>query len=409
MKKIDKNNLEPLSGIRYCVRCCVPETQEGVNFDDIGICTACRSSEEKMHINWVDREAQLRKILEDAKSKSGTNYDCVLPISGGKDSFFQAHVLVKVYGLKPLAVTFNQNWVSETGFYNLQRCLEVFDLDHLQFTPARGLVNRLARKSLYAIGDACWHCHSGLGAFPLQVATRFKIPLLVYGESTSESAGRASYNCPGQRFDRNYFTRVSAKVSAHEMISEQLNAKDLHPFELPSHKEIEDTGVWGIHLGDYMFWDEERQTEWIRKTYGWRVTEIEGAFKGYKSAECIMAGVHDFTCYQKRGFGRSTWQASVDVRNGLMTRKEGFELIKKHDQERPDALEYYLNITGLSEEEFYKVMQEKRLDLLKEIELPVHEKSRPNAEVLQPFVEQIIQKHLNRPDPRVVRDEENGV
>jgi N-acetyl sugar amidotransferase len=392
-----------ISGIHYCVRCCVPETQEGVTFDDMGICTACRSSEEKMHIDWVVREKQLRLILEDAKAKSGNGYDCVLPISGGKDSFFQAHVLVNVYGLKPLAVTFNQNWVSETGFYNLQRCLEVFNLDHLQFTPARGLVNRLARKSLDAIGDACWHCHAGIGAFPLQVATRFKIPLLIWGESTAESSGKASFSAP-QKFDRDYFTKVSAKLTAQEMTDGNLSAKDLYPFELPSYEEIDQTGVWGIHLGDYMFWDEERQTEWIRDVYGWRETEMEGAIKGYKSAECIMSGVHDFTCYLKRGFGRSTWQGSVDVRNGLLTRKEGFEQIEKHDQERPDALDYYLNITGLSEDEFHTIMREKKLAKLEKISLPIHKKEKPNAERLLPFVEQIIQKHLNKPDPRVTRD-----
>lgn len=395
-------------GVNYCTRCCIPETQEGVQFDEMGICTACRSSEEKIHIDWVVREKQLRTILEDAKTKSGNGYDCVLPISGGKDSFFQAHVLVKVYGLKPLAVTFSHNWFSETGFYNLQRCLQVFDLDHLQFTPARGLVNRLAKKSISAIGDSCWHCHAGIGAFPLQVATRFKIPLLIWGESIAESAGRASYQCPGQKFDRDYFTKVSAKRTAQEMIGSELSAKDLHPFLLPSYEEIEKTGVWGIHLGDYLFWDDERQTEWIRHVYGWRETEMEGTYKGYKSAECIMPGMHDFTCYLKRGFGRATWQASVDVRNGLLTRKEAFDLIQRHDQERPQALDYYLQITGMSEDEFYETMQKQKVEKLKNIDLPIHAKQQPNREKIVPFVEQIIQKHLHRPDPRIVRDEEEN-
>ena len=190
------------------------------------------------------------------------------------------------------------------------------------------------------------------------------------------------------------------------MISSELSAKDMHPFELPSYEEINKTGVWGIHLGDYMFWDDERQTEWIREVYGWRETEMEGAYKGYKSAECIMAGVHDFTCYLKRGFGRSTIQASVDVRNGLLTRQEGFELIKQYDQERPAALDYYLKITGLSEVEFYSLMQTKKLEEIKDIVLSIHPKQKPNAERLLPFVEQIINKHLNKPDPRIVRDKE---
>ena len=390
-----------IKNIQYCIRCCVPETQEGVQFDEVGICTACKSSEEKMHIDWNSREKQLREILEKAKNESGNSYDCVLPISGGKDSFFQAHVLVKIYGMKPLAVTFNQNWVSETGFYNLQRCLEVFNLDHLQFTPARGLVNKLAKKSLAAIGDACWHCHSGLGAFPLQVATKFKIPLLVYGESIAESAGRASYNSPGVKFDRDYFTKVSAKIGASEMVGDDVTEKDMHPFQLPTYEEINNTGVWGIHLGDYLFWDDEKQTEWIKKEYGWRETEMEGTYKGYKSAECIMAGVHDFTCYLKRGFGRATMQASVDVRNGLLTRAEGFELINQHDKERPNALDYYLKITGLSESEFMEIMKGKKVEQLSKADLEVIQKDRENKEKLVPFVQQIIAKYLNAPDPRL--------
>lgn len=395
---------EPIVGLRYCTRCCVPHTIEGVTFDELGICTACRSSEEKMHINWAERERKLNAILQEAKSKAGTNYDCVLPISGGKDSFFQAHVLVKVYGMKPLAVTFSHNWYSETGFYNLQRCLEVFNLDHLQFTPARGLVNKLARKSLGAIGDACWHCHSGIGAFPLQIATKFKIPLLVWGESIAESAGRASYSNPVHKFDRDYFNKVSAKLTADEMVGDGISAKDMHPFGLPTYQEIDDTGVWGIHLGDYIFWDDERQTEWIKKEYGWKETEIEGAYKGYKSAECIMPGVHDFTCYLKRGFGRSTWQASLDVRNGLLTREEGFELIKQNDQVRPEALDYYLKITGYSEEEFYAIMKNKKLSDIKDLDLPIRKKDHPNAEKTIPFVQQLIEKHLKTPDPRIARD-----
>ena len=117
-----------------------------------------------------------------------------------------------------------------------------------------------------------------------------------------------------------------------------------------------------------------------------------------------MPGMHDFTCYLKRGFGRSTWQASVDVRNGLLTRREGFDLIKERDQERPEALDYYLQITGMTEEEFYATMSEKKLERLKGIDLPVHAKVQPNAERVLPFVEQLIEKHLNLPDPRIARD-----
>ena len=169
--------------LQYCMRCCIPETQEGVKFDEMGICQACQSSEQKIHIDWVKRGEALEKILTEAKSKAGNNYDCIVPISGGKDSTFQLHALTKVYGMKPLAVTFSHNWWSESGWYNLQNALETFNVDHLMFTPSRDLINRLVRRSVEGIGDTNWHDHAGVGAFPMQVAVKFKIPLLIWGES----------------------------------------------------------------------------------------------------------------------------------------------------------------------------------------------------------------------------------
>lgn len=153
-----------------------------------------------------------------------------------------------------------------------------------------------------------------------------------------------------------------------------------------------------------MFWDDERQTEWIKQEYGWKETEMEGAYKGYKSAECIMAGMHDFTCYLKRGFGRSTWQAAVDIRNGLLTKKEAFKLIRQYEQVRPEALDYFMKITGIKEDEFYDHMNSIKLNQLKHSEIPVYNKTSSNLEKIVPFVEQIIDKHLNEPDPRVKRD-----
>ena len=170
-----KQNQPLFPNLQYCIRCCMPETSEGLNFDEFGICRGCRSSEHKMHIDWVKREGQLRKILDDFRGKNGDNYDCMVPISGGKDSAFQLHALVKVYKMKPLAVTFSHNWFTETGKFNLMNILEKLDVDHLMFTPNRGLVNKVARKSLSAIGDSCWHCHAGVGTFPLKAAILLSI------------------------------------------------------------------------------------------------------------------------------------------------------------------------------------------------------------------------------------------
>ncbi|KAF0233631.1 MAG: N-acetyl sugar [Desulfovibrionaceae bacterium] len=388
---MNKKGAPIFPGMRYCTRCCMPETEEGIDFDELGICKLCRSSEQKMHIDWTAREAQLRRILEDAKARAGDAYDCLLPVSGGKDSTFQAHILVNVYKMKPLAVTFNHNWFSETGWYNLMNMLETFNLDHIMFTPNRSLVNRLAKRSLEMIGDACWNCHSGGGAFPHQVAARFKIPLLVYGESASEAHGMATYAEP-IKHDRHYFTKVSAKKTPDEMVGGEISAKDVYPYQLPTQEECECAGVMGIHLGDYLFWDHERQTEFVRDTYGWRETQIENSYKHYKSAECIMPGIHDFTCYLKRGFGRGTTEAAMDVRSGLLTREEAFRLVHETDPIRPEVLDYYLQITGYTEEEFYQVMRTHRKAPLAGGEIPILPKSAPHGERLLPYPVQLIER-----------------
>jgi N-acetyl sugar amidotransferase len=262
--------------------------------------------------------------------------------------------------MRALAVTFSHNWFSETGKKNLENALEKFSVDHIMFTPNRSLVNRLARESLFKIGDACWHCHAGVGAFPLQVAVKWGIPLLVWGESIAETSGRATHYNPMGKFDRDYFTRVSAKVYPEQMVCKYIADRELSPFYLPEDDDIERVGVVGIHLGDYLFWDDERQMEFVRDTYGWLEDDVEGTYKRYKSVECKMAGVHDYAKYLKRGYGRGTDHASADVRAGLLTREQGFELARKFDPRRPNALDEYLAITDLTEDEFNDIMRQHR-------------------------------------------------
>ncbi|MEK6857254.1 MAG: hypothetical protein AABX39_01565 [Nanoarchaeota archaeon] len=201
----------------------------------------------------------------------------------------------------------------------------------------------------------------------MQIAVKYKIPLLIWGESICESSGRASYNNPVRKYDRDYFVKVSAKLYPEEMIGDGINKQDLIPFQLPSWEEINSVGIVGIHLGDFMFWDDERQVEFLKKEYGWKEDYVEGTYKGYKSVECIMSGAHDYTKFLKRGFGRTTDHASQDVRTGLMTREEAFELIKKIDPARPDIMDYLLEVTGMTEKELETAIISLRDGISKEI------------------------------------------
>ena len=341
-----------IEGLKYCSKCVMPETVEGQEFNEEGLCRTCVSQAQKDNIDWVARRQALEAIFNDAKAKAGNNYDCIVPISGGKDSLWQLHVVVKEYGMKPLAVTFNHNWFSKTGWYNLQNGLEKMDIDHVMFTPARSLVNRTARRSVETIGDACWHCHAGVAAFSIKMAVAYKIPLMIWGESTVEH-GRATYDKP-DKFDRDYFLRVSSKLTPMQFSCEYLSLRDLYPFEVPSAVECEAIGLNGIHLGDYIKWDTEKQVQFVKDTYGWKGREVSGAYKDYKSVECSMAGIHDFLCYLKRGYGRGSIQASDDIRAGEMTREQGVINAEAVEACRPEAMDYFTQATGLNEVEIMK-------------------------------------------------------
>ena len=162
--------------------------------------------------------------------------------------------------------------------------------------------------------------------------------------------------------------RVSSKVGPEKMINDDISLSDFHPFEMPSLEEVERANIEGIHLGEYIFWDGERQTEFLKKEYDWKEGDVEGTYKGYKSCECKMPGVHDYAKYLKRGFGRATDHACQDIRVGLLTREEGFGLINEFDAKTPKALDEYLEITGIEKEEFHKVLKDLRTGKAKSIE-----------------------------------------
>ena len=348
-KKFKKNKLLFEDKIRYCTRCCLPETMEGITFDEFGVCTPCRSSEEKMHINWKDKELELSKIFN--KFRNNKNYDCILPISGGKDSTFQAYVLDKVYKLNSLAVTHGTNWMSLTGRYNLENCINKFELDHLFFLPNRNTINKVAKKSLDLIGDACWHCHIGASTFPIQTAVKWKIPLMIYGESIAEKDGRGSYKNILKTKEKYYYgLDISAKVEPNKYVDNDIKYSEMQVWNYPSRQDMVKSNVIYLHLGDYIFWDEQKQTEFIINQFAWKINNrVENTYKGYKSNECIMAGVHDYLNFIKRGVGRATLHASDDVRRGLIKRDEAINLIKQYDPQRPHALDYFLKITNLKE------------------------------------------------------------
>ena len=351
--------------LNKCTRCNMPTSYEGLSLDELGVCEICRASEEKMKIDWKAKREQLEKIFD--KYRSDTNYDCIVPVSGGKDSAYQMHMLKKEFNMNPLAVTFSHNLFSQEGRENLRMMLDKLDIDHIEYTPKRSLVNRMMKNSLSLIGDSCWHCHAGVGAFPLQMAIKLNIKLLVWGESVAEWGKCATYSNPID-YDEDYFRKVSTKQGPEKMLQAGgIKKNEMVFFNSPDADEFSNSGLHGIFMGDYLFWDGEYFAEFLERHYGWKDRELEGTYKRYKSAECIMTGVHDYSKYVKRGYGRGTDFATQDLRNGIISIDEFNALSSHYDTEEPVLLDYYTAKTGIEKKEFYDILIKQRETTAKEL------------------------------------------
>lgn len=356
--------------MQYCTNCVMPETNRGTTFDAQDVCAACRYWEKKnKEINWAEREKQLRKILDKYRNKDGSNYDCIIPVSGGKDSTYQVHLIKNVYKMNPLLVTFTHDWQTSVGIYNRDNLSRQFNVDHIMFTPNPDVVRRITRASMKILGgDFCWHCHTGIFAFTLRTAVNYHIPLLSYGENYLYETGM-DVGKEGVQQDRKYIIEKQMKgFDVDAFIGEEgLTATDLMPYTLPSEEELAELGHVGLFLSDYINWDAKRHVEFIKKHYGWRGAEYgkeddgyiappgpvcEGAYEDYENIECKMPGVHDYLKFLKMGYGRTTDQASMDIRSGLMTREEALKKVEEFDGRRPPSLDWFLEYTGMTEDEF---------------------------------------------------------
>ncbi|MFA6635538.1 MAG: N-acetyl sugar amidotransferase [Candidatus Omnitrophota bacterium] len=345
--------------MRYCKRCVYPESSAvKLTFDERGICSGCRVAEEKEKLDWGEREKQLRKILESYKGQA--EYDCIIPVSGGKDSHYQVYLIKEVYGLNPLLVTFNHTFNTRLGIDNLTNLVEKFGCDHLRFTPSPKTVKKLARVALKKMGDFCWHCHCGIFTYPVQVAVKYRIPLLIWGEQGFLDLGGMFSHYDMIEMTRRFRTEHGLRgYDYSDLIDEKegITAEDLRWAVYPSDKDIERVGVRGIYLGNFVNWNGKKQTEFLIKNYNFQTARESRSYNTYENVECHhCGGAHDYLKWLKFGYGRATDHASQDIRLGRMTREEGVDMVEKYDAKRPNDLDPLLDWLEISEEEFVEAV-----------------------------------------------------
>jgi|TARA_B100001093_G_scaffold82810_1_gene74229 N-acetyl sugar amidotransferase len=337
----------------YCKKCTNPRIAVNLSMSDDMICSACVVNEEKKdQINWEERKDIFKKLL--SKYKSNDKYDCIVPVSGGKDSHFQAH-LIREMGFNPLLVTYYTYNYTETGEENLKNLREL-GFDHYIFYPNKKVIEKMNKVGFEMLGDMSWHFHCGVYTVPFQVGVKFKIPLVIYGEHSLDLHGKFSF------FDFAEFTKkeraedVCRGYTEKDFIGKEgLTKKDLNWTLFPSDKEIQEVGLRGIFMGNYIYWDANKNLE-IAKQIGFKVSPKSYArtYRKFSNVDDIHEnGIKDYLKFIKFGYGRCTDHTSKDIRLGIMSREKGIELVRKHDHLKDkESLDHFLKMAKMTEDQF---------------------------------------------------------
>lgn len=347
--------------MQYCTKCVYPASSAvKLTFDEHGVCSGCRVAEQRKTIDWKKRAKMLADLTSEYRSVDGSNYDCIIPVSGGKDSYFQTHYVTKILKLKPLLVTYHGNNYLAEGEYNLARMRQVFDVDHIIFKPSEKVLIKLNRVCFKRMGDMNWHAHCGIFTYPVQIAVKFKIRLIIWGEH--------GYTDLGGMYSMDDFPEMTAKYRIehaqrgfdwYDMVGQEgLREKDLLWAKYPTEEELEVSGVRGIYLGNYVDWDANVHWKLVQKLYGWQEAKqpFERTYRRFSNLDDMHEnGVHDWLKYVKFGYGRATDHACKDIRTGHMTRERGIEMVRKYDHVKPRDLKRWLEYVGMKEAKFDKI------------------------------------------------------
>lgn len=347
------SNQRPNSAVEY--QHTKDSKKKTIHFDENGICDACNFAlKKKKTIDWKDRERQLRELCDRHRSKDGS-YDCIVPGSGGKDSFYASHILRTVYGMHPLTVTWAPHVYTDWGWKNFQSWIHAGH-DNLLMTP-NGLVHRLLTRLAV---DNLFHPFQafmfGQKSLAPKMALLHNIPLVFYGENEAEY-GNPIGDTESAKRDWSYFTAEDeSKVSLGGVTVADLKKhfgleqQDLIPYLPANPNQIEEKKVEVHYLGYYLKWHPQSCYYYAVEHGGFQASpeRTPGTYSKYNSIDDRIDDFHYHTTGVKFGIGRASYDAAQEIRSGDITREEGVALIKRFDHEFPqrfsDEIFRYLSI-----------------------------------------------------------------
>ena len=347
--------------LKYCSTCFLPISKPDLPFNE-GQCGACSSFLDRKNINWEDRKNDFLEIVKSIPKKNSSYWDCIIPVSGGKDSTAQVLKILEL-GLKPLCITATTCDLSEIGRRNIQG-IKNLGVDYVEFSPNPLVRRKLNRIGLENVGDISWPEHVGIFTIPIRAAVQYEVPLVIWGENSQNEYGGPAASAKENVLTRRWLEEFGGLLGLR--VSDLSDAfgipeSDLIPYQYPTDDELRRVGVTGLFLGHYFPWDGLSNYILAQangfESYG---KVIEGSVVDYENLDNYQTGIHDYFKFLKYGYGRATDIVSIHMRRNRMSREQGLSLIRKHDGQYPHSylgksLLEIISPLGLNLEEFDKI------------------------------------------------------
>jgi N-acetyl sugar amidotransferase len=344
--------------VTYCARCVTPDTRPNVVIGLNGICSACLTHGVRPAINWGARAKVFEQLIAESKARS-TGYDCVIPVSGGKDSTWQVVTCLE-YGLKPLAVTWKAPCRTAIGAANLANLVSL-GVDHIDYQVSPAVERRFLYRAFVRHGATAIPMHMAMFNIPTMIAVRFGIPLIVWGENSATEYGDGAGAEAGWKLDRAWLQKygVTHGTTAKDWIGDGLTASDMVPYMGPSDEQIESAGVRAVFLGYFTPWDPETSLQ-VASAHGFRRSP-DGPKTGYYDYADIdddFISIHHYLKWYKFGITRLFDNLSLEIRNGRMTRDHAIAIIRNRGEQRPsDDIAKFCEFVGISETHFDEIAE----------------------------------------------------
>lgn len=333
-------------------------TRPRITFDERGWCNACQWMEEKKTFDWASREQELKDLLKKYAGKSG-GFDCVVPVSGGKDGSYVAHTLKSQYGVNPLAVTVRPALEIDLGQKNLSNFIQS-GFNHIHISPNTEILRQLNRLGFIEKGFPYYGWLIAIMSSVIRLAVNLNIPLIFYGEDGEVEYGGSTESRDRALFDVEYMKRVYLE-GGYEKVLDQVDATEaeLYFWHFPTEKELEGKELYCTHMSYFHPWDSYRNYLVAKEHCGLQENEEAnaGTFTNFAQNDQALYALHTYMMYLKFGFGRATQDAGIEIRRGAMTREQARNLVQMYDNQYPEQfMDIYLEHYQMEQAEFDAVL-----------------------------------------------------